>query len=132
MVLSDNDNVIVYKDKTDIAQNIFLAETAREYVIEQVSPEEAFYATGTIPSTVGVLLGEGAFHAVSSFVMFPQSLSSARELQIKIKNKWPDLVEKARILRNQHPDPIRDISELLGNLPGDDEIWRHIYQEPYG
>lgn len=40
--------------------------------------------------------------------------------------------EELRALRNDIPDPVQAMVEFLNNLPGDDDRWREIVEEPYG
>jgi hypothetical protein len=54
------------------------------------------------------------------------------EFQEKLREKWPEILAEAKKLEKLYPDPIQGMVSLLGELPGDYQIWREIIEEPYG
>lgn len=61
-----------------------------------------------------------------------QLTSETKEIQRRLKAKWPKLLQNAREMEKDYPDPVGALTELLGNLPGDEATWREIIEEPYG
>lgn len=54
------------------------------------------------------------------------------EIQKRLKAKWPIILQNAREMEEDYPDPVGALTELLGNLSGDEAAWREIIEEPYG
>ena len=54
------------------------------------------------------------------------------ELQERIKARWPDILARAKKLREIYPDPVQSLIDTFAKLPGDEEIWEQIINEPYG
>jgi hypothetical protein len=57
---------------------------------------------------------------------------SALQQQARLRQRWPEVVARARELETIVPDPIQAMIQLLSNLPGDYATWREIVEEPYG
>ncbi|HLB49301.1 MAG TPA: hypothetical protein VJL59_20005 [Anaerolineales bacterium] len=56
----------------------------------------------------------------------------ARGIQEELRARWPSILARAQALRNDIPDPVQAMAEFLNSLPGDDDLWREIAEEPYG
>lgn len=61
-----------------------------------------------------------------------QLTPEAIEIQKRLKAKWPKIMQNAREMEGDYPDPVGALTELLGNLTGDEATWREIIEEPYG
>jgi hypothetical protein len=61
-----------------------------------------------------------------------QLTPEAIEIQKRLKAKWPKILQNARKMEEDYPDPVGALTELLGNLAGDESTWREIIEEPYG
>ena len=62
----------------------------------------------------------------------PRIQGSPNPFQEMLRMKWRAALAKARELEEMHPDPIQEMIDLLGNVPGDYDTWREIIEEPYG
>ncbi len=84
-----------------------------------------FSATGEVAGTVSP-------HRFQDDTVKPILSVHARGIQEELRARWPSILERARALRNDIPDPVQAMVEFLNNLPGDDDRWREIVEEPYG
>lgn len=49
-----------------------------------------------------------------------------REVQDRLRAKWPSMLERARHFRQTSPDPTQSMISLFSNIGGDYDEWRNV------
>jgi hypothetical protein len=49
----------------------------------------------------------------------------------RIQARQPQILRRALEIRQEYGDPIQNLAELLGNMPGSQEDWEALIDEPY-
>lgn len=49
----------------------------------------------------------------------------------RIRARQPQILRRALEIRQEYGDPIQNLAELLGNMPGSQEDWEALIDEPY-
>lgn len=49
----------------------------------------------------------------------------------RIRARQPQILHRALEIRREHGDPIQNLAALLGNMPGSQEDWEALIDEPY-
>jgi hypothetical protein len=57
---------------------------------------------------------------------------NALTLQENIKFRWPTVLKKAKEMETLYSNPVQSMMDLLNNLPGNNDTWQEIIDEPYG
>lgn len=50
----------------------------------------------------------------------------------KLRQQWSLLISRAEELEGEFPEPVAALVEMFREIPGDEERWREIIDEPYG
>lgn len=49
----------------------------------------------------------------------------------RLRARQPQILRRALEIRQEYGDPIQNLAELLGNMPGSQEDWKALIDEPY-
>lgn len=59
-----------------------------------------------------------------------KALEKFDEMLARIVARQPQILRRALEIRQEHGDPIQNLVELLGNMPGNQEDWEALMDEP--
>lgn len=76
--------------------------------------------------------GTASVHGIQRDIFISIQSEHARTLQERLRARWPSILERAQALRDEIPDPVQSLTNLLDSLPGDEGRWQEIIEEPYG
>jgi hypothetical protein len=54
------------------------------------------------------------------------------KLQARLHSRLPEILQESNEAKKIFPDPVQALVDLFGSLPGDNDTWEKIIEEPYG